>query len=258
MRGIAAPVAAFSVTGERAFESRFESSAHVSRRRNGGRTAELALLQDLWRAACSGEGQVVILIGEAGIGKSRILRALQDSLAGEPPLMLYHQCSPYHADSALYPPIQQLTRAAQISPGDTTDTRLDRLESLFAGAPATEIALIAVLLGIDGAQRYGTLDLTPHQHRLRTFDSLMNQLVRLAENRPVIWVLEDAHWIDPTTLELVQRCIDQVGEVRVLAVVTARPDFTHDFGAHRNLTRDGTQPSWAARDHSIGGRCDRR
>jgi predicted ATPase len=108
---------------------------------------------------------------------------------------------------------------------------------MLAGAAAAEIALIAALLGIDGTARYGALDLTPQQHRLRTFDALMNQLAHLAGSRPVLWVLEDAHWIDPTTLELVQRCIEQVGRVRVLAVVTARPDFKHDFGAHGNLTR---------------------
>jgi class 3 adenylate cyclase/predicted ATPase len=237
LKGIALPVVAYSVTGERDFESRFDAQRASRVAAMVGRVGELELLRDRWRAATLGEGRLVLLVGEAGIGKSRILRALQDSLALEPPLVLYHQCSPYHAGSALYPPIQQLTRAAQISPGDTADMRLDRLESLLAGASATDIALIAALLGIDGTQRYGALDLTPQQHRLRTFDALMNQLARLALSRPVLWVLEDAHWIDPTTLELVQRYIDQVGEVRALAVVTARPDFKHDFGTHRNLTR---------------------
>ena len=237
LKGIAVPVVTYSVAGERVFESRFEAQRPSRVAAMVGRGGELELLRHRWGTACSGEGQVVLLIGEAGIGKSRILRALQDSLAAEPPLVLYHQCSPYHVGSALYPPIQQLTRAAQISAGDSTDTRLDRLESLLTAGDATEIALIAALLGIDGTQRYGALDLTPQQQRLRTFDALMNQLARFASNRPVLWILEDAHWIDPTTLELVQRCIDQVGEVRVLAVVTARPDFKHDFGRHRNLTR---------------------
>ena len=237
LKGIAVPVVAYSVTGERVVESRFDAQRPSRVAAMIGRAGELELLRDRWRAANSGEGQVVLLMGEAGIGKSRILRALQDSLAHEPPMVLYHQCSQYYADSALHPAIQQLTRAAQISAGDTADMRLDRLESLLAGAAAAEIALIAALLGIDGTQRYGTLDLTPQQHRLHTFDALMSQLVRVAESRPVLWVLEDAHWIDPSTLELVQRCIDQVAEVRVLAVVTARPDFKHDFGAHRNLTR---------------------
>lgn len=237
LKGIAVPVVAYSVTGERAFESRFEAQRASGLSAMVGRDDELALLHERWLAAASGDGQVVLLMGEAGIGKSRILRALQDSLAPEPPVLVYHQCSPYHADSALYPPIQQLTRAARIFPSDSTDTRLDRLETLLAGAAADEFALIAALLGIDGTQRYGALDLTPQQHRLRTFDALMNQLVRLAGSRPVLWALEDAHWIDPTTLELVQRCIDQVAQIRVLAVVTGRPDFKHDFGVHGNLTR---------------------
>lgn len=237
LKGIAVPVAAYSVVGERAFETRFDAQRSARLAAMVGRAGELALLHDRWRAADAGEGQVVLLMGEAGIGKSRILRALQDSLVGGPPVVMHHQCSPYHADSALYPPIQQLNRAARISAADDANTRLDRLETLLAGAATVEIALIATLLGLDGTARYGALDLTPHQHRLRTFDALMNQLVRVARDGPVLWVLEDAHWIDPTTLELVERCIAQVGQVRVLAVVTARPDFKHDFGAHRNLTR---------------------
>ena len=237
LKGIAAPVVVYSVTGERTFESRFEAqrASHLSAM--VGRDGELALLRDRWRTASSGEGQVVLLMGEAGIGKSRIVRALQDSLGVGTAAVVHLQCSPYHADSALYPAIQQLTRDARIAPGDDADTRLDRLEALLAGAAVVEIALIAALLGIDGTQRYGALDLTPQQHRLRTFDALMNQLAHLAGGQPVLWVLEDAHWSDPTTLELVHRCIEQVGRVRVLAVVTARPDFKHDFGAHGNLTR---------------------
>jgi predicted ATPase/class 3 adenylate cyclase len=237
LKGIAAPVVVYSVTGERPFESRFEAQRASQLSAMVGRDGELALLNDRWRAANSGEGQVVLLMGEAGIGKSRIVRALQDSLGVGTAAVVHLQCSPYHADSALYPTIQQITRDARIAPDDDADTRLNRLEAMLAGAATAEIALIAALLGIDGTQRYGTLDLTPQQHRLCTFDALMNQLAHLAGSQPVLWVLEDAHWIDPTTLELVQRCIEQVGRVRVMAVVTARPDFKHDFGAHGNLTR---------------------
>jgi class 3 adenylate cyclase/predicted ATPase len=237
LKGIAAPVVVYSVTGERTFESRFEAQRASQLSAMVGRDGELALLHDRWRAASSGEGQVVLLMGEAGIGKSRIVRALQDSLGVGTAAVVHLQCSPYHADSALYPTIQQLTRDARIAAGDDAGTRLDRLEAMLAGAAAPEIALIAALLGIDGTARYGPLDLTPQQHRLRTFDALMNQLAHLAASQPVLWVLEDAHWSDPTTLELVQRCIKRVGRVRVLAVVTARPDFKHDFGRHRNLTK---------------------
>jgi class 3 adenylate cyclase/predicted ATPase len=237
LKGIAGPVVAYAVMGERAFESRFEAQRASQLAAMVGRDDELALLHDRWRAAGSGAGQVVLLTGEAGIGKSRILRALQDSLRDEPMALLYHQCSPYHSDSALFPTIQQLTRAARIATGDSAETRLDRLEALLAGAETSEIALIAALLGIDASQRHGTLDLTPQQHRRHTFDALMNQLARVAGQWPVLWVLEDAHWIDPTTLELVQQYIEQVGRIRVLAVVTARPDFKHEFGAHQHLTR---------------------
>ena len=237
LKGMDAPVVAYSVTGERATGGRFEAQRASQLAAMVGRNGELALLHDRWRAADSGEGQFVLLTGEAGIGKSRILRALQDALAIGPEALLYHQCSPYHADSALYPIIQQITRVAQISPGDDRDTRLDRLEALLAGADKTDMALIAALLGIDGTRRYGTLELTPQQHRLRTFEALINQLIRVAGSHTVLWVLEDAHWIDPTTLEVLERCIVQAGQMRMLAIVTARPDFKHDFGAHRHLTR---------------------
>jgi predicted ATPase/class 3 adenylate cyclase len=237
LHGIAAPVSAFQVRGERSFETRFEAQRAAALGAMVGRDGELALLRDRWRSACAGEGQIVLITGEAGIGKSRIVRALQDSLAGTPHFRVYNQCSPHHRDSALYPAIQQITRAARISPADGAETRLDRLEAILAHAAPQDVALVAALLGIDGSKRYGALELTPPQQRLRTFDVLMEQLVRLSATRPVLWIMEDAHWIDPSSRELIERCTDAVGRTRMLAIITARPEFTHDLGAPRHLTR---------------------
>jgi class 3 adenylate cyclase/predicted ATPase len=229
LRGVNAPIPAFRVDGERVVSSRFEAR-HISRPgAMVGRDCELARLRDLWRAACNGEGQFALLTGEAGIGKSRTVHALLDSL-DDKPLCLHHQCSPYHSDSPLFPVTQQIAHAARVLPGDPAETTLDRLETLLAGTPPEEIALVAALLGVDGAVRYGTLDLTPPQQRLRTFDALVNRLVRLTEAQPIVWVLEDAHWIDPTTLELLQRHVQVVGRLRLLVIVTARPEFRFNLG----------------------------
>lgn len=236
LKGMPAPLAVYSVLGERTVETRFQArrGSHVPAM--VGREGDLALLADRWRRAAGGEGQVVLLTGEAGIGKSRLLRALEDMLAGIAHTRISNQCSPYHADSALHPMIQQLTRAAGISAADAADTQFGRLEALLQGAPRAEAALIAALLGID-APGLGKPDLTPEQQRLRTFDALVNQLARVSEQAPVFWVLEDAHWIDPTTLELVDLCLERIADIPVLAVITARPDFRHDPGNRSHITR---------------------
>lgn len=237
LKGMPAPVVAHSVLSERAVESRFEAHQGAQPTAMVGRDKQLALLAERWERAAQGRGQAVLLTGEAGIGKSRILRALEQSLAGRPHVRIVNQCSPYHSDSALYPMIQQLTRAAGFRRGESAQDRLDRLEALLEGAGTTETALIAALLGVDGAGRYGRLELTPEQQRARTFETLLNQLVRLSRREPVFWVLEDAHWIDPTTLELVALCLDRIADIPVLVVITARTDFMHDLGERVHVSR---------------------
>lgn len=240
LKGITVPIVAYAVAGERPVESRFE--AHSAGRLGAmvGRDGELALLQERWRTAAAGEGQLVILTGDAGIGKSRIVRALQDALAAEPHVRINYQCSPHYIDSAMFPVIQQLMRAAGIGPADSVDARLDRLEALLGGTAVTgaeDFALIAALLGIEGAQRYGPLKLTPQQQRQRTFDSLINQSILLARSRTLLIVLEDAHWIDPSTLELITLSVEHLAASRVMILITARPNFEHDFGKRRDVSR---------------------
>ncbi len=240
LKGMASPVVAYAVVRAHPVESRFEAQRAGRVAAMVGREEELSMLLERWREARAGKGQFVLLGGEPGIGKSRIVRALQDALGAEPHLRVGYQCSPYHSDSALFPVIQQLTRAAGIGPEHGTEERLDRLEALLGGGAAQEvgdIALIAALLGIDGSKRYGSLRMTPREQRMRTFHALLAQVVRVARQQPALLVLEDAHWIDPTTLELVELSIERLAEVPALMLVTARPEFEHDFGLHPSVTR---------------------
>jgi class 3 adenylate cyclase/tetratricopeptide (TPR) repeat protein len=239
-KGIAQPTVAFAALAERTLESRFAA------RQSGGvapivaRDQELALLLERWRQAASGEGQMVLLTGEAGIGKSRIVEALVDALSGDARILLRYQCSPYHADSALHPVIQQIGHAAGFIENDDAVQRLDRLETLLAQAVddiGEAAPLMASLMGLDGSPRYGPLTLSPQQRRNRTLAILIDQLTGLARRKPVLWVIEDVHWIDPTTLELIELALDRVPGARVLAVITARPTFAASFGSHPVVTR---------------------
>jgi predicted ATPase/class 3 adenylate cyclase len=238
LKGFSEPVATFAVLGERSVESRFD--AHRSQRLESmvGRDQELALLLQRWRSAVSGEGQVVVLSGEAGIGKSRIVRAIIDAATEDDHFRISYQCSPYHGDSALYPAIRQLGRAAGFASEDDDDAKLDKLEALLSFAknnkPETN-ALIAGLLGLDG-ERFAKLDLTPQQQRIRTLEALLQQLVTLSLRKPVLFVVEDAHWIDATTLEFIELCLDPTASARILFVITARPTFDYNFGGHPVVT----------------------
>ena len=240
LKGIAEPTPAFVVLSERPLASRFAAKQSGSLAPIVARDQELALLVERWRRTKSGEGQIVLLNGEAGIGKSRITEALVDALQSEPRILLRYQCSPYHIDSALYPAIQQIAHAAGFEDNDSLDRRLDRLEALLARAvdDISEAApLTAALMGIDGSARYGSLTLPPQQRRNRTLTILLDQLMGLAKDRPVLWVIEDAHWIDPTTLELLELALDRVSGGRVFVLITARPTFVASFGSHPAVTR---------------------
>ena len=240
LRGITEPVSAFAILAERVIESRFDARRSGQLGAMVGRDQELALLTERWRQAKSGEGQLVLLSGEDGIGKSRITRGLIDTVAAGEHIRISYQCSPYHTDSALYPTIQQLNRAAGFTQEDTLETKLDKLEGLL-GQAATDLTdaapIIATLLGLDGVARYGALALTPQQLRARTMATLCDQLTGLADRRPVLFIVEDAHWIDPTTLEFLDQCLDRIAGAPILTLVTVRPGFQHGFGGHPIVTR---------------------
>ena len=242
LAGFAAEVRVFGAEGERIVESRFAARRARDLSPMVGRRQELALLLDRWHQATSGEGQMVLLTGEAGIGKSRIVQSLVDRLSAEDHIRINYQCSPYHGDSALYPTSQQLVLAAGFSDDDTPEMKLGKLEALIRHGDeevARVAPLLAGLLGLGevAEARYGTLELTPQQRRMETLEALVRQLVGLAQVKPVLFVLEDAHWIDPTTLELIELCLDRVPPVRVMMLITARPTFDDGFAGHPIVTR---------------------
>ena len=240
LKGFAHPVAGFRVLGERPAGSRFEA------RRSGrpppmvGRDQELALVLERWRQAAAGEGQAVLLVGEAGIGKSRLVRAVLDVVEGEDHTALRYQCSPHHTGTALWPVARQLGFAAGLDPADTGGAKLDKLEALLRQGVedvAEAVAVIAALLGIEAGGRYPLPDLTPQQRRARTLAALVGQLLGLARRRPVLMVLEDAHWIDPTTLELLGQVLERIAGARALVLLTSRPDNQPGLGGHPHVTR---------------------
>ena len=240
LKGFAHPVSGFEVLGERVTGSRFEA------RRSGqplpmvGRDQELALVLERWRQAVAGEGQAVLLVGEAGIGKSRLVQATLDAVVGGEHVALRYQCSPLHTGTALWPVAQQLGYAAGLSPADAEAAKLDKLEALLRqGVEDVEeaVPLISELLGIDAVARYPAEDLTPQQRRARTLAVLIEQLLGLSRRRPVLMVVEDAHWIDPTTLEFLGQALDRIAGARALLLLTSRPDNQPALGGHPHVTR---------------------
>ena len=238
LKGFAGPVPAWRVRCEASVESRF---AAVRAGRNLpliGRAHEMGLIFERWQQARQGDGQIVTVIGEAGIGKSRSIEALQETLASEPHARINLQCSPHHSDSALYPVIQYLGRAAHFAVTDTPDVRIEKLGALFAKRAASDpaaISLLAELLSIPMAKAEPSPQ-TPAQRKAATLALIVDEFLRMGENDPVLIVLEDAHWIDATTLEMMMRLTDSIGRARSLALVTARPDFTPPWQARPQAT----------------------
>ena len=192
-----------------------------------GREEELELLLRRWSKAKTGEGQVVLLSGEPGIGKSRLAAALLERLASEPHTRLRYFCSPQHTDSALYPIISQMERAAGFAHDDTAQAKLDKLDALLAQSftPRQDAALFADMLSLPNDERYPTLDLAPQQRRQRTIEALTAQVETLSRSNPVLMIFEDVHWIDPTSLEALGRTVDRLRTLGVLLIVTYRPEF---------------------------------
>ena len=227
LKGITGPVRAWAALRGSSAEGRFEAMHETGLTALVGREDELELLLQLWSRAKTGEGQVVLLSGEAGIGKSRLTAALLERRAAEPHTCLGYFCSPQHTDSALYSIISQMERAAGFAHGDTAQAKLDKLDTLLAQSltPRQDVAIFAEMLSLPNDGRYPTLELASQQRRQRTLEALTAQIKALAQQSPVLMIFEDAHWGDPTSLEAVGRAVDRIKALGVLLIVTHRPEF---------------------------------
>ena len=236
LKGIAGAVSAWAALRPASFESRFDAMHATGLTQLAGREEELELLLRRWSKAKSGEGQVVLLSGEPGIGKSRLTAALLERVAADPHIRLRNFCSPQRTDSALYPTIGQIERAAGFRHDDTSHAKLDKLDALLAQSSTSphDAALLAEMLSLPNDGRYPALELTSPERRQKTLEALVLQVAALARENPVLMIFEDAHWADPTSLELFGRIIDKIPSLRALLIVTYRPEF---------------DPPWIGRPH---------
>jgi len=237
LKGFRSPVPAWLVVREQENFSRFDASRSEALTPFVGRDDEIALLLARWRRAAKGEGQVVLLSGEAGIGKSRVLAMLRERIEAERSIVMRYQCSPHHLNDTFYPVIGQLWHAAGLVSGEPAAVRLEKLERMIkaTGLECDEIApLLAALLAIPTGDRYPPLDLAPAETRERTLAAMIAMTVAVAGQAPILMFLEDSHWIDPTTLDLTNRVVEQVRQLPILLVITFRPEFS---------------PPWAGRGH---------
>jgi class 3 adenylate cyclase len=227
LKGLAGSVPVWVALRASSVEGRFEALHGTDLTALVGREEESELLLRRWVRAKAGEGQVVLLSGEAGIGKSRLTAVLLRCIAGELHTRLRYFCSAQHTDSALYPVITQLERAAGLAHDDGLNVKLDKLDALLApsSTSAQDAALIADMVSLQNDGRYARLELTPEQRRERTLEALIAQTEALAQQKPVLVILEDAHWIDPSSLEVFGRAVDRIRTLRVLLIVTFRPEF---------------------------------
>jgi class 3 adenylate cyclase/predicted ATPase len=238
VKGIAAPVPAWRVLRASGVASRFEALRGSALTPLIGRDEEIDLLLRRWARAKAGDGQIVLVCGEAGLGKSRLAAALAERLHAEPYLRLRYFCSPYHQDSALYPFIDQLGRASGFARDDVPAPRLEKLEALLALAtpPDEDVALIADLMSLPAAARHPLPNLSPQLRKERTLAALIRQLEGLARRQPVLMIVEDAHWIDPTSRELLDLTVERVRSLPVLLIVTFRLEFQPPWTGQPQVT----------------------
>jgi len=261
VKGLGAPVRAWAVLQPASVESRFEALHAGGLTEFVGRDEEVEILLRHWAKARGGEGQVVLLSGEAGIGKSRLTAALMERMAHEPHTRLRYFCSPQHTDSALYPVISHMERAAGLAHNDTVQLKLDKLDAVLAKTSTRQqhAALLAGMLLLPNDGRYPALDLAPEQRRQRTLEAVVSQMEALAGQFPVLMILEDAHWADPTSLEAFSRVVDRLGTLHVLLIVTFRLEFEppwigRPYVTALTINRLAQRDTEAMIDHVVGNK----
>jgi predicted ATPase len=227
LKGIARPARLWAALGASSVANRFAALHGTVLTPLVGREDECELLLRRWTRAKSGEGQVVLLSGEAGIGKSRLAAELIELLADEPHTRLRYFCSAQHTDDALFPIVGEMERAANLAHDDRAQAKLDKLDALLANisTSAEDAALFAEMLSLNNDGRYPAIELAPPQRRQRTLQALVAQIEALSRISPVLIIFEDAHWSDPTSLEALSRIVDRIRTLRALMIVTFRPEF---------------------------------
>jgi class 3 adenylate cyclase/predicted ATPase len=242
LKGFAQPIEVYQVRYESTARSRLEAAGRTGLTPLVGREAEVALLRERWAQVKDGLGQVVLLSGEAGIGKSRLVQVLTEQVASEPQAWLTPcQCSPYYQNTALYPMIDLLERVALgFEREESSQRKLHKLEGFLMqyGLPLAEtVPLFAALLSLPLAEGYTPLTVSPEQQKQKTLHALLTIVLRIATQQPVLFVMEDLHWVDPSTLEFLTLLVDQGPTARILALFTFRPDFSPPWSGRSHLTQ---------------------
>ena len=242
LKGLAQPLEVYRVLYESTARSRLEAAGSTGLTPLVGREQEVGLLRERWAQVKDGIGQVILLSGEAGIGKSRLVQVLTEHVAAEPQAWLTPcQCSPYYQNTALYPMIELLERVAlRFDREESPQQKLRKLEGFLVqyGLPLTEaVPLFAALLSLPLGTDYAPLTVSPEQQKQQTLHALLTILLRIAAQQPVLFVMEDLHWVDPTTLEFLTLLVDQGPTARILALWTFRPDFSPPWTGRSHLTQ---------------------
>ncbi|HYU19382.1 MAG TPA: adenylate/guanylate cyclase domain-containing protein [Chloroflexota bacterium] len=239
LKGLSHPLEAYRVLGESGTRSRLEMARGKGLTPLVGRGQEVELLLDRWERVRDGSGQVVLLNGEAGIGKSRLVWELNARVANEPHAWLECRCSPYHQNSALYPVIDVLQRVLRFSRDDSPQAKLGKLEATlrrYGLSLSDQAPLFASMLSLPLDGRYSPPDLPPEKQKQKTLEALLFLLLKMARERPLLFAVEDLHWADPSTIELLDLLIDQVPTAPILALLTFRPDFSPPWGLRGHFT----------------------
>ena len=238
LKGVSQPVTVYRVRAESGAPSRFEAQAARGLTPLVGREGEISLLLKRWEQAKDGEGQVLLLSGEAGIGKSRLVRGFRERIEAEPHNRMLYYGSPYHRNSALHPVIDQLERALRFEKDDSATRRLDKLDAVLSslGLPVAQyVPLVARLLALPADDRYPVSELDPEQLKKKTLEALLVIIQTMSAQRPVLMVVEDAHWIDPSTLEFIGLLMQQLQSSRLFLLITVRPEFESPWSTHGQI-----------------------